>query len=69
MYLIFQPLYYTLKRLGNSEKVVSWKSKCLSDEKVATPTTVDNSLFLSTNWYKNSNFCCLKQKKHNICSS
>ena len=28
-YLIFQTLYYTLKRLGNIEKVVSWKSKGL----------------------------------------
>ena len=27
LYLIFQLLYYTLKRLGDTEKVVSWKSK------------------------------------------
>ena len=30
LYLILQPLYYTLKRLGNTEKVVSWKPKSLS---------------------------------------
>ena len=27
LYLIFQLLYYTLKKLGNTGKVVSWKSK------------------------------------------
>ena len=26
LYLIFQPLYYTLKTLSNSEEVISWKS-------------------------------------------
>ena len=31
--LIFQTLYYILNRLGNTEKIVSWKSKGLSDEK------------------------------------
>ena len=28
-YVIFQSLYYTLKRLGDTEKIVSWKSKGL----------------------------------------
>ena len=27
LYLILQALYYTLKRLGDTEKVVSWKSE------------------------------------------
>ena len=31
-YLIFQALYYTLKRLDDTEKIVSWKSKDLSAE-------------------------------------
>ena len=68
LYLILQPLYYTLKRLGNTEKVLLWKSKGLSDKKLATPTTTDNSLSPSINWYDNSKFClifkgsCLKQK-------
>ena len=59
---------YTLKRLGGTEKVVSWKSKSLSDEKLTTPTTNDNSLSPSIKWYENSNFylifkgSCLKQK-------
>ena len=44
LYLIFQPHYYTLKRLGDTVKIVSWKSKGLSTEKLTTPTTTDNSL-------------------------
>ena len=55
LYLILQPLYYTLKRLGDTEKVVSWKSKCLSAEKRTTPTTTDNSLSPSIKWYENIN--------------
>ena len=39
---IMQRLYYTLKRLGDTEKVVSWKSKGLSTKKLTTPTTTDN---------------------------
>ena len=30
LYLMLQPLYYTLKKLGETESVVSWKSKGLS---------------------------------------
>ena len=30
LYLIFQTLYYTIKRLGNTDKTLSWKSKGLS---------------------------------------
>ena len=44
LYLIFQTLYYTLKRLGDTEKIVSWKSTSLSAEIGTTPTTTDNSL-------------------------
>ena len=61
-------LYCTLKRLGDTENFVSWKSKGLSTEKLTTLTTTDNSLSLSINWYGDSNFClsfkgsCLKQK-------
>ena len=54
--VIFQPLYYTLKTLGDTEKIVSWKSKALSAEKRTTATTTDNSLSPSSKWYKNSNF-------------
>ena len=37
-------LDYTLKRLGDTEKVLSWKSKSLSTKKRTTPTTTCNSL-------------------------
>ena len=43
LYLILQTLYQTLKRLGDTEKFISWKSKGLSFEKLTTPTTTDNS--------------------------
>ena len=68
-YLILQPFYYTLKRLGDTEKVLLWKSKGLSTEKLTTPTTTDNSLCTSVLWYRESKFClifeesCLRQKK------
>ena len=77
-YLIFQPLHYISKRVGHTEKVVSWKSKGLSAEKLTTPTTTDNSPYPSIKWYENSTFSlifkgsCLKQKKQkkrNLCSS
>ena len=64
-------LYYTLKKLGDTEKIVSWKSKVLSTGKLTTPTTTDNSLSPSIKWYGNSNFClvfkgsCLKSKNGN----
>ena len=63
IYLILQQLYYTLKRLRYTEKVVSWNCKGLSPEK---PTA---SLPPSIKWYENSNYCLifkgsyLKQKK------
>ena len=44
LYLIFQPVHYTLKRLGDAEKIISWKPKSLSTEKLTSPTTTDNSL-------------------------
>ena len=68
LYLIFQVLYYNFKKLGDTEKIVSWKSKGLSAEKLNNPATTDNCLFSSIKWYGNSNFClefkgsCFKQK-------
>ena len=56
LYLILQLLYYALKRLGDAEKVVSWKSKGLSVEKRTAPTTTENSLSPLIKWCKNSNF-------------
>ena len=67
LYLIFEPLYYILKKLGNTEKAISWRSKGLPFEKFTTLTTTSHSP--SIKWYGNSDFCsvfkrsCLKQKK------
>ena len=41
LYLIFQPLYYILKTLSNSEKVISSKSESLSNEKITISFTTD----------------------------
>ena len=62
LYLIFQPLYYTLWS-SSTGKFVSWKSKGLSTEKSVSH---DNSLSRTIKWHRNSNFClvfkgsCLK---------
>ena len=52
LYLILQVLYYTLKRLGDTGKVVSWKSKGLSVKKLAIPAINGNSLSPSIKWYE-----------------
>ena len=59
LYLIFRRLCYTLKKLGDTEKFVSWKFKGLSVEKFTTSTTTDNSLYPSIKWNRDSNFCFL----------
>ena len=56
LYLIFHPFYYTSKRLGYTGKLGSWKPKDLSDEKLTTSTTTDNSLSPLMKWYRGSNF-------------
>ena len=53
-------LYYTLKRLGDTGKIVSCKSKGLFLEKLAPPTTTDNSLSPLISWYIKGS--CLTQK-------
>ena len=69
LYLISQVLDCTSKRLDDPEKVVSWKCKGLSTEKIPSHTTVVNSLSPSISWNGNPNFCIsfkgsrLKQKK------
>ena len=44
LYLILQPLHFTLKRLVDTEKFVSWNSKGMLTERLTTPTSTDNSL-------------------------
>ena len=41
-YLVFQPLYDTVKRLSSTETTVVWKSKGLLSESNVTPITTDN---------------------------
>ena len=59
LYSILQLLYCTLKRLGDTEKIVSWKSRSLPTKKLTTPTTMDNILSSLMKWYKNLNFCLI----------
>ena len=56
LYLIFHSFYYTSKRLSYTGKRGSWKPKDLSDEKLTTSTTTDNSLSPLMKWYRGSNF-------------
>ena len=70
LYLIIQTLYYALKSLGDTQRVVSCKSKGLSPKEITTSTTTGNSLSPSINWYGDSssslsfNESCLKQKTY-----
>ena len=50
IYSKLQLLYYSFKRLGDTEKVVSWKYKGLSVEKHFTLATTNNSLSSSIIW-------------------
>ena len=44
-YLVFQPMNKYLK-VDNSDYVLSWTSKGLSNENIITPSTRNNFLFL-----------------------
>ena len=55
--VIFQPLQYTLNRLGDTDKIVSRKSKRFSAKKLTPPTTNDNSHSPQIKRYINSKFC------------
>ena len=50
--LIHQLLYYTSKRLGDTEKVILWKSKGMLTKNITTRTTTDNSISPSIKWYE-----------------
>ena len=65
-HLVFQPMrkYFTL--ITNTDYISSWKSKGLSDESIKLPTTSNNSLAPTLNYYDNKirvKFArsCLKQ--------
>ena len=52
-YLVFQPIikYFKVNVINNATYVSSWKSKWLSAESIKPPTTCDNSLTPTLNYY------------------
>ena len=67
-YLVFQPMYRYFKVITNTDYILSWKSKGLSDESFKPPATSDNSLNPALNYYGTKTRVkftrsCLKQPK------
>ena len=67
-YLVFQPINKYFKVITNTDYVSLWKSKGLSSESIKPPTTSDNSLTPTLNYFgtkKGVKFTgsCLKQPK------
>ena len=64
---IIQPINKYLLKIGNTEKILSWESKGLSDEMIKPPTTSNNRLGPELNYLINKikvkfNGSCLKQE-------
>ena len=51
VYLIFQPLHRHIKTITNTNYILSWKYRGLSDENIKPPTTSDNSLTPKLSYY------------------
>ena len=67
-YLVFQPIIRYFKVITNTDYISSWKSKGLSAESIKAPTTSDNSLTPTLNYYGTKTRVkftgsCLKQSK------
>ena len=67
-YLVFQSIQRYFKKIDITERILSWKSKGLSDEVIKFPATTDNSLAPSLKYIGNkirAKFVgsCLKQNK------
>ena len=67
-YLVFQPINKYFKVITNTDYVSLWKSKGLSSESIKPPTTSDNSLTPTLNYYGTKTRVkftgsCLKQSK------
>ena len=66
-YLIFQSIVRYFKFINSTDYISSWKSKGLSAETIKPPTTSDNSLTPTINYYYASKVrvkftgSCLKQ--------
>ena len=61
-------MYRYFKKISNTGRISSWKSKGLLDKSIKTPATSENSLTLALNYISNKtrvNFDggCLKQDK------
>ena len=52
-YLVFQPMYRYFTIITDTDYISSWKSKGLSDKSFKPPTTSDNSLTPSLDYYGN----------------
>ena len=50
-YLVFQPINRSLKVIGSTDYVSSWKSKGLSAETINPPSAPDNSLTPALTYY------------------
>ena len=50
-YLVFQPINRSLKVIGSTDYVSSWKSKGLSAETINPPSALDNSLTPPLTYY------------------
>ena len=52
-YWVFQPInkYFKVNTINATNYISSWKSKGLSDESIKPPTTSDNCLTLTLNYY------------------
>ena len=67
-YLVFQPMYRYFKKIGNTNRISSWKSKGLSDESIKTLSARNNILnpslsYIGTKTRVKFNRSCLKQDK------
>ena len=51
-YLVFQPMCRYFKRVGNSDYILEWKSKGLSEESIKSPSAPHNYLKLFGYWNK-----------------
>ena len=67
-YFVFQPIFRYFRRIDNTDYVLEWKSKELSDESIKYPSVPNNDLDNSLNYLGSTikakfNRSCLKQGK------
>ena len=67
-YFVFQPIFRYFRRIDNTDYVLEWKSKELSDESIKSPSVPNNILDNSLNYLGSTirakfNISCLKEGK------